>query len=431
MRSRRSSGRPRARRRRIAMLAIGCALAIGAGSAPAGAYRLGGKAWARDVITYRVTVARHRAPMAEAARQWNTSGVRLRFREVRSGRADVVVRHLRVTKSAPCLGTVGRATLGFTRGFQSYLELHPRCSQLRLIGVAVHELGHVMGLAHSNRRCALMSPSGGSACSDTRGVLPWEVVCRGLRPDDVSGAIRRYGGRPRPLPTERICLAQPTPGPATDLKVELNPAGSLAATRLTWRNPVSSALRRIAINRNTGPCATYPAIPDGTSFVTRLGEPQIAGDPVGVLAPAGAVQSTVDFDPEAGRVCYAVWTVGPDNRYVKAATVVVDHPGPAPLTAARIGLTAAAAPGPGVAARLTWQNTADPGLTHVHVLRSDAPCPADPTDYFGFRAGSVAFTPGPASFDDAAPLTGPTCYRLSFARQGSFEEMATAPIQLG
>ena len=90
-----------------------------------------------------------------------------------------------------------------------------------------------MGLAHSNRTCALMSPSGGSGCGDERRVLPWEVFCRALRADDVAGAIRRYGGRARPLPADRICLTLPTLAPATDFKVEPNPAGSLAATRLT------------------------------------------------------------------------------------------------------------------------------------------------------------------------------------------------------
>lgn len=124
MQSRRSTGWSRSRRR-AGLLAAVCAVAITAGSGPAGAYRLGGKAWSRDVITYRVTVARDRAPMAEAARQWNISGVRLRFREVRSGRGDVVVRNLRCRPrrpaSAPWVApplaspAVSRATSTFTR----------------------------------------------------------------------------------------------------------------------------------------------------------------------------------------------------------------------------------------------------------------------------------------------------------------------------
>jgi hypothetical protein len=70
-----------------------------------------------------------------------------------------------------------------------------------VVGLVAHELGHVLGLIHEDRRCALMNTGFWSRC------LP-APTCSILQRDDVRGAIRRYGGRPRPLRPE---LCPPAP----------------------------------------------------------------------------------------------------------------------------------------------------------------------------------------------------------------------------
>lgn len=401
-------------------MAIGACSAVavaGLGAAAeADAYRLGGRTWAKRTVTYRVDVVRYRAPVNEAARQWNTSGVNFRFREIRSGRPDIVVRRLPVGPGARCFGVLGRATLGAVPRGVGFLQLNAACDNTFLIAVAVHELGHVLGLSHSNRSCAVMWASAINSCTDTRSNLPWETVCKPLRSDDVAGAIRRYGGKARPLPTNRVCVTKPTPPPVTGLAIAVNPAGSVAAARLTWTNPVSPALNRVVVNRNPTRCATLPGTP-GISWAIRPGIAPVFGDEVVVRPAAAGAQAVADIaNLPAGRTCWAVWTVGPQNRYLRAATVVVDYPGPA-TGASRIALTAA--PAAGVDARLTWTNPDEP-VTAVTVLASSGPCPADPSGFSGGSVAELGFVPGPAAFDiPPGTLAGTSCLALSFRGPGS------------
>ncbi len=405
---------------------------------PAQAFRLGGQSWPKRVITFRLAVAGFRAPVTAAIAQWNTSGVRIRFREVRSGKADVIVKTLPTPRFPPSLppglrcGATGRAglgTLGFTRGFQSNVWLDRYCSQTTLIAIAAHEFGHVLGLNHTNVGCAVMSASG-SNCADERHRLPWEYTCKVLRPDDVAGAIRRYGGTMRPMPEVRTCLRQPTPGPVSAVTFEPNPADSIASTRITWNNPTSTALQRIVVSRRGGACPNYPSVP-GRLVFTRPGIADLPGEFVADVPAAGSTQSITDFEPlSAGRVCYAVWATGPENRYLDAATVIVDHPG-TDTAASRIGLVGQVAPAPGVAAHLSWINPADPGIADLQITWSDGSCPATPTSFSGSLVGTVPATPGPAAFDHPGTTpVGPQCYTVTF-RRANQSEAGSFSVQLG
>ena len=428
---------------RLPRLTLACAVvALGmAAAAPqrAEAYRLGGQVWPKRVITYRIVVPSFRPPVTAAIAQWNASGVKIRFREVRSGKADVIVKTLPVPRLPPDIlprmecgitGAAGRGSLGYARGFQASVLLDRRCSQTTLIGVAVHEFGHVLGLNHSNRRCAVMNAAG-SDCADERRYLPWEYTCKVLRPDDVAGAIRRYGGRMRPMPTNRVCLGVPTPAPVSGLTVESNPADSIAPTRITWQNPSSQALKRIVVRRNHGACPNLPSAPGRFVSIRRNMTP-LHGDFVADIPAVGGVQSVTDLEALApGRTCYGVWAMGKNDVYLDGATVSVDHPGTV-SAAARIGLVAAVSPAADIAARLTWVNPADQGLADVQILWSDGACPADPAGFSGFSAGTVPATPGPAAFDHVsfAPV-GPRCYGVMFRRAEILSAAGSFVVQVG
>ena len=430
--------------RQLFLTAFACAVtALGLAAATpeqANAYRIGGQAWPKRVITYRVTVANFRQPVTAAIAQWNASGVRLRFREVRAGKADVIVKTLsvpRIPSNAPpefrcgLAGAAGRGSLGYSRSFQAYVLLDRNCSKRTLVRVAAHEFGHVMGLHHTSVRCAVMTAAN-TPCADERHYLPWEYTCTVLRPDDIAGAIRRYGGKMRPMPKARTCLRVPTPGPVSGLAVEPDPADSIATSRIAWQTPTSPAVRRIVVRRNQGACPNLPSAP-GRFVSIRPNLTPLHGDLVADIPATSGAQSVTDLMPMTpGRTCYAVWAVGPNDVYLDAATVIIDHPGSL-TAAARIGLVSEPPPTLEVAARLRWTNPTDQGLSgEVLIVWFPGACPANPQNVPRGFAGTVPSTPGPAAFDHVTSVRPePRCYAVEFQREGTLATVGAFLIQVG
>jgi hypothetical protein len=81
--------------------------------------------------------------------------------------------------------------------------------------VAVHEFGHVLGLDHEQRRCAVMNPLTQLQCEEP---ADEHYRCRVLEADDLKGAVRGYGGRAR-LRTPAECRLYGGPGAVTGLTV--------------------------------------------------------------------------------------------------------------------------------------------------------------------------------------------------------------------
>jgi hypothetical protein len=130
---------------------------------------------------------------------------------------------------------------------------------------ATHELGHVLGLKHVRNRCAVMYPKGNKGCS--KPPQAWQLRCRLLEADDVRGAIRRYGGRLRPLAPE-FCDKAPAPGAPTGLVATFNSADR--SVNVSWTNPSTSSVRFANATVAAGGCP--PSFDDALYLDVRPGQ---------------------------------------------------------------------------------------------------------------------------------------------------------------
>ncbi len=182
---------------RIRIAAAIVALCAVAMTAPAAhAYRLSGERWPGRTITYYDATA-YKDQVRAAVRTWNASGVRIRFKAAARSRAQVRI------ASGGRKGCFGFAQIGYSSGRRAKVQLGAGCAYVSsMTGIVAHELGHILGLVHEDRRCAAMNTVLDAHC----GLQPaFEYRCRLLERDDVRGAVTRYGGRVRPVRADPYC----------------------------------------------------------------------------------------------------------------------------------------------------------------------------------------------------------------------------------
>jgi hypothetical protein len=163
------------------------------------------QAWPDGRVTY-YDVSGSREAVDAAARRWNRSGVRVQLtRAGTRAAADVVFvanrKRLRDRCGTRCLGlssSIGRPQDGRVTVLLDP-EIAGRPTALN-VWVAMHELGHVLGLRHREGTCSLMNARAyDDACTFTgtseRGPLP----C-GPASGDVAAAARLYGREPAARP---------------------------------------------------------------------------------------------------------------------------------------------------------------------------------------------------------------------------------------
>jgi hypothetical protein len=134
-----------------------------------------------------------------AARRWNESGARVQLTRARTRvSADVVFvadrKRLRASCGQRCLGL--SSSIGRPRSGRVTVLLDPQIAGRPTalnVWVAMHELGHVLGLRHREGTCSLMNAQAyDDACtfngSSGQGPLP----C-GPASGDVAAAARLYG----------------------------------------------------------------------------------------------------------------------------------------------------------------------------------------------------------------------------------------------
>lgn len=386
---------------RAAALAV-AALVLAAPAAE-GARALG-RPWPGGRIAYAVTVPALRGPVRTAAAAWNRSGARVRFVEVSRSRAQVLIG---ARPRGTCQGVVGLAQVGYTGGARSRMQLQATCAPGVLVMTAAHELGHVLGLAHEDRRCSLMNSVFVARCRPRP--LDWEWFCSPPRDDDRRGAVQLYGGRFRRA-TATFCLARGMPGRVTRLGDAADPVDSLARVRLSFQTPTSTSLRRVIVTRRRGSQCGDTPISRAVPIQQREGVTPRLGNLVSetVNPRRGAVMAVEDLAVSGtGTWCYSVFTLDRRNRWRLAGTRKVRRGAERPL-AQRIALTASPAAPSGIT--LQWRNPTTP-LAAVQVLRAPGACPANGALP---AYASASPTAGPVSFTDPAAGPGTWCYGLQF-----------------
>ena len=156
--------------------------------ASASAYAVGGHAWPGDTIGYHTAARAYSPAVDRAARAWNRARAGVRFVKTARRDADVVVRY----GQERC---AGRSPMGYGRRWElTIVRLGADCSRSLITLTAIHELGHVLGLDHDNRRCARMndsfSPGGTPGSCAPHSLSYW--LKNPLEPDDIAGARAIY-----------------------------------------------------------------------------------------------------------------------------------------------------------------------------------------------------------------------------------------------
>jgi hypothetical protein len=245
------------------------AAAFSLAASPVLAFHDQGTPWPGHVITFHNDLPVDAAVIAAAVHDWNTSGASVRFVAAPASSAEVTIlpmpaiplTKLERTNGGGSADALGFATVGavprtapvrppsgggVVYGAHVWLakvgvrdRYGVRIAAGTMERIAVHELGHILGLGHEHRACAVMQPILNEGCGIGRRY--WMGLCHDpLEPDDIRGAVSLYGGR-EPTFHERLCVISPLPGAPRRVSVRLTDNNLRSVVR--WRNPRGVTLK--------------------------------------------------------------------------------------------------------------------------------------------------------------------------------------------
>ena len=270
------------------------------------AYVVQGKPWPGGTIRYYNAATDQAWPVARAVYVWNHSGARVRFVPSSRASAQLVIRHFSHNR---CVGHA-RATLGYVA--RAIVEL-PRidessqlCNSYSSAHAVAHELGHVLGLGHEERGCALMNPRGTwSGAQHCRQEAVWTWRCGLLEPDDVNGAVKLYGGRTSAA-SRGSCPAYTSIVAPARLLAERR-AGSLVG--LSFTRPTSPPMP-LFLAAMTGSQGGWAIAHARNVCPMKFADAKRYAWTVGI----GEQMAISERAPEPGRYCYALWSSDPLGR---------------------------------------------------------------------------------------------------------------------
>jgi hypothetical protein len=159
----------------------------------------GPEPWPHGRVTY-YDASGSAATVAAAAARWNRSGARVRIVPARDREhADVVFvadgAGLREGCGPRCLGL--SSAIGHPTGGRVTVMINPSIAGMPTplgVWVAMHELGHVLGLRHREGSCSLMNAHAyDDSCSFAAGASEDGPLPCGPAAADVAAAARLYG----------------------------------------------------------------------------------------------------------------------------------------------------------------------------------------------------------------------------------------------